>query len=160
MSSTLEPPVAERSQWIAALSRVPADQVLDIAERLAERYHAEHRQVPKAGLALLALQDAVINEPFYLGEIPLSSAVVELVDEQGRRAVGAAQVMIDDARLAAAMAVCDAVSASGWPGAAEVGCLIAQGQQAGRDEGQIRQSMLRRTRVDFSLLGEDTDPNS
>ncbi len=152
--------VLDRSRWVTALSKISASRIFAVAEQMCLRYQAEHRQVPQAGLGVVALRDAVVYEPFYLGEFPLSTARVALTDSEGRIAEGAACVMTDNARLAAAMAVCDAVLASRWPGWEEAEALLREGAATLAREARVRGSMLRRCRVDFSLLNADEETSS
>jgi hypothetical protein len=62
--------------------------------------------------------------------------------------------MADDAELAHALAVLDAVFAQRWPGAEAVDALALRGAQAREDVRAVRQAGLKRTRVDFALLAE------
>lgn len=148
--------LARRSQWMRALLAVPREEVFRLAETLAERYRAAPRRVPTAGLALLRLRETVRGEAFNLGEISLSAAAVDLTDSQGRTASGAATVMVDDAHLATALAVCDGVLAAGWEQWQDVARLVEQGAAAVAREDHIRAAICERTRVDFSLLNQES----
>lgn len=150
-------PVLDRSQWAAALLKVPAEDVVSLAESLTKRYSAAYQTVPQAGLGLMGFRDSVMGEPFYLGEIPLSVAQVRLTDEEGQAHGGAAQVMADDAGLASAIAVCDAVLAAELPGCEQVRVLVEQGGGQNANDAKVRRAMLDRTRVSFSLMNHADD---
>lgn len=161
-SPTSPQPAIERRHLVAclmALVRVAGrEPVLDTARQLAEGLTVTPLQPAEAGLALLQWRDAVQHQPFFLGEVPMARAAVALVNHRGERAEGGAVVMADDAELAQALAVLDAVSASRWPGADAVDALALRGAQAREDLSAVRQAGLKRTRVDFALLAEGDEP--
>ena len=84
----------------------------------------------------------------------MARAAIALVNHRGDRAEGGAVVMADDADLAHALAVLDAVFAHRWPGEEVVGALALRGATARERLRAQRQAGLQRTRVDFSLLAE------
>ncbi len=152
--------IPDRSRWVVALAAAPREPLQSLAERLAEALHAVPMDNPRAGLAMLTLRDAVLLEPFNLGEIPLSRAYVQLTDAAGRQHHGAAQVMADDVGLAVALAICDGVLASRLPGWEQVLQLLQQGEQSLSEQQRIRQGMLARTQVKFSLLNQHDQEGS
>lgn len=156
---TPESPVA-RSEWAAALLRIEEERVIGLAERLAERYAVRLKRVPKAGLAMMRLRDSVQGQAFNLGELPLSSAHVVFTDKDGNEHEGGSQITRDHEALAVAVAVCDAVMASGVEGCGEVSALIREGSEAVRQESRIRRSMLERSRVSFSLMNQEALPQA
>lgn len=151
-------PRIERRELAACLAAADRDQVLSAAAQLAEGLTVTPLQPAESGLALMQWRDAVMHQPFFLGEVPMARAAVALVDHRGERAEGGAVVMADDAELAQALALLDAVFAHGWPGAGTVEALAGAGAKARERVRAQRQAGLQRTRVDFSLLaqvGED-----
>ncbi len=145
----------ERGRWPVCLASAPREALLDVAESLARRYRARHASLPGAGLALLQVRDAVLGEPFNLGEIPLSKAVVELDGPDGSVVLGGAEVMADDQPLATALAVCDAVLAARLDGLEEVARLVQEGAAVLEQRQVTRQAMREATRVDFALLNQE-----
>lgn len=147
-------PAIERRHLGACLVAAGREPVLTTAAQLTEGLTVLPLQPAEAGLALMQWRDAVQHQPFFLGEVPMARAAVALVNHRGERAEGGAVVMADDAALAQALAVLDAVFATRWPGAEAVDALALRGAQAREDIRTRRQAGLKRTRVDFALLAE------
>jgi alpha-D-ribose 1-methylphosphonate 5-triphosphate synthase subunit PhnG len=144
-----------RHLWIQALAEVPEAEIKAIADQAKSLYLLRHLSLPEEGLSLLKLKDGALGEPYYLGEFPVASAHVELVDENKKRTVaGGAHVLHDSADYAVDLAVCDALLAGSWPGWEEVSRLLDVGQDKLKEKKRRRKSMLARTRVDFDLLSK------
>jgi alpha-D-ribose 1-methylphosphonate 5-triphosphate synthase subunit PhnG len=150
----------ERSTLGACLLAADRDQVLSAARLAAEGLNVSPLQPAESGLALMQWRDAVMHQPFYLGEVPIARAAVALTDAQGRRVEGGAIVMVDDAELAHALAVLDAVWAHRLPGAETVNALAESGARSRAVLRAERQAMLKRTRVNFALLSETDDEDA
>lgn len=151
--SPATPPI-ERRDLVACLVAAGRESVMTTATQLTEGLTVTPLQPAESGLALMQWRDAVQHQPFYLGEVPMARAAVALINRRGERAEGGAVVMADDAELAQALAVLDAVFAQRWPGAEAVDALALRGAQAHEGIRAIRQAGLKRTRVDFALLAE------
>ncbi|MDZ4252897.1 MAG: phosphonate C-P lyase system protein PhnG [Sulfuritalea sp.] len=147
----------ERKDWIRALTAHPATVLNALADELTVGCGVKLMSLPQAGLGLLTLTDGAFHEPYYLGEFPLSSCSIELALSDGRRAAGGAQVMADDAELARALAILDAVFAAGFPGWERVSAHIESGAKERTDEDRRRRAMLAATRVDFAMLNNAED---
>lgn len=150
-------PTIERRHLVACLVAAGREPVLNTATQLTEGLTVTPLQPAESGLALMQWRDAVQHQPFFLGEVPMARAAVALLNHRGERAEGGAVVMADDADLAQALAVLDAVFAQRWPGAEAVDALALRGAQARADIRAVRQAGLKRTRVDFALLAEADD---
>lgn len=153
-SRPLPTPTIERRHLVACLVAAGRDAVLNTANQLSEGLTVTPLQLAESGLALMQWRDAVQHQPFFLGEVPMARAAIVLGNHRGERAEGGAVVMADDAELAQALAVLDAVFASRWPGAEAVDALALRGAQAREEIRAVRQAGLKRTRVDFALLAE------
>ena len=147
----------ERRHLVACLVAAGREPVLSTAAQLTEGMTVTPLQPAESGLALMQWRDAVQHQPFFLGEVPMARAAVALVNHRGERAEGGAVVMADDAELAQALAVLDAVFAQRWPGVEAVDALALRGAQARDRIRAVRQAGLKRTRVDFALLAEADD---
>lgn len=150
----------ERKDWIRALTAHPAADLHALAERLAAGCELRLTRLPQAGLGLLQLADGALHEAYYLGEFPLSTCSLELTLADGRRAEGGAQLMADDAALARALAILDAVLAARLPGWEDVSARVQAGARLRAEADRRRRAVLAATRVDFALLGntgEDDD---
>ncbi|MDR2216472.1 MAG: phosphonate C-P lyase system protein PhnG [Nevskiaceae bacterium] len=145
----------ERKDCIRALTAHPTTTLAALADELSSGCEVRWTRLPQAGLGLLRLSDGAFHEPYYLGEFPLSVCGVELIDGEGRRAAGAAQVMADDAALARALAILDGVLAARFAGWERIAVLIEAGVSLRAEEDRRRRIMLASTRVDFALLSSD-----
>lgn len=159
MNPTLQSLAIERHELSACLVAAGREAVITLAERLAAGLTISPLQPAEAGLALMQWRDAVMYHPFFLGEVPLAHAAVVLLGPSGERAEGGAIVMADDAELAHALAVLDAIHSQRWSGVELVEALAQRGAQARAEARRRRQAMLLRTRVDFALLA-DADANA
>lgn len=147
----------DRGNLGACLLAAGRDRVLDTAHTVSEGLSVFPLQSAENGLALMQWRDAVMHQPFYLGEVPLSRAAVAVTAGGGPRVHGAAVIMADDAKLAQALALLDAIWAHRLPGAEVIDVLAESGAHVrGRIRAE-RQAMLKRTRVDFALLSETDD---
>ncbi len=154
----------ERKDWVRALTAHPALTLNSLADQLAIGCEITLTSLPQAGLGLLTMTDGAFHESYYLGEFPLSSCSIELSLSDGRRAVGGAQVMADDAELARTLAILDAIFAARFPGWELVSAHIESGSIRRADEDRRRHAILAATRVDFAMLNdavaeEDSDEN-
>lgn len=136
---------------------VDAKQVQQLAQQITTGWELRYKALPQSGLGMLKLRDGAMQEPFYLGEIPVATAWVELILPNGDTAEGAAQLMDDSKELAEAMAICDAVLANQLVGHKLLSNLLQQGANKLEAEQHNRKQMLKRTHVDFSLLAAEGD---
>jgi alpha-D-ribose 1-methylphosphonate 5-triphosphate synthase subunit PhnG len=139
----------------AALGRVSPDKLEKAVKVISDRYPVRVTSLPTSGLAMLKLRESVNGDAFNLGEIPLSTATVELDLGDGQTALGGANVMADDADLAVWVAICDAVLVNNLSGSETLVGLLEEGLAELQRDQDIRQSIMDRTRVRFSLLNED-----
>lgn len=142
-------------QWVRALTAHAPATVIQLATQLVQGWQVSYETIPQTGVSLLQLQDSVFHQPYYLGEIPLSTARVQLTIPEGERFSGGAQVMSDVPDLATSLAVCDAILANQLVGWEQVAELIELGQAIRYEEERLRGAMLAKTRVDFSLLSQE-----
>ncbi|MDJ0773152.1 MAG: phosphonate C-P lyase system protein PhnG [Mastigocoleus sp. MO_167.B18] len=145
-----------RNQWVRALTAHSETIVIELANRLRKDWEVTHEALPETGLSLLKMQDGVFEEPYYLGEIPLSTAWVKLT-AKGETWEGAASVMNDTPGLAVALAICDAILANQLPGWQQILPFVEQGALKKQEEEAFRGAMLAKTRVNLSLLTPEVD---
>jgi alpha-D-ribose 1-methylphosphonate 5-triphosphate synthase subunit PhnG len=144
----------QRSGWLADLTAADPQAVRSLGERFAARYAVSHRRLPQAGLMLLTLRETVQQQPFHLGEVCVSTAAVCVRDADGRGGDGAASVLADDAELAVALAICDAVASHGLDGRDEIAALVDSGAARRGAQEELRSAVRAATRVSFSDLSE------
>jgi alpha-D-ribose 1-methylphosphonate 5-triphosphate synthase subunit PhnG len=138
--------------WYRALAALPEKEVHAVAGEVLNGMRILHRQLPKAGLGLLRIRDGALGESFFLGEYPLATAHIELQTTNGGSYAGGAVIMADDPALAVSLAICDAIYRHRLTGWEKVARLVAEGMAHCRQTQAVRNAMLSRTRVDFSLL--------
>jgi phosphonate C-P lyase system protein PhnG len=137
------------------IAAAPREAVIALADALRAGRRLEHLQVPQEGLWLLQVAEPVRGDGYFIGEVPVGQACVELHDAGRGAARGGAVLMHADRELAVAAAVCDAVARAGWPGAEEVDRLRAAGAASREEAMRARAAILERTRVDFAELGQE-----
>ena len=140
------------NQWLRSLTALTPETVIQLASQLTQDWQVSYEAIPQKGLSLLQLQDSVFKEPYYLGEIPLSTARVRLENADGQSYEGGVQVMSDVPDFAASLAICDAIFSNELTGWQQVAELIDRGRAIRQEEDRLRGAMLAKTRVDFSLL--------
>lgn len=152
-----EPSVAPglaRATLGADLTAAPRAALLALAERLRSELRCRARLPTEAGLSLLQLRDPVLRQGFFVGEVPMALASVEVEGPDGRWHAGGAASLTGSPALVEAIALLDAVLAHGLPGWPEAAELARAGHAAREGELARRAAALERTRVDFSLLSE------
>lgn len=133
---------------------LPAADVEHAADGIARRHEVRDVSLPQSGLGLLALRDGALHEAFFIGEVPLARARVVLRTADGGEAPGGAVLLDDRGALARAVAVLDAALAARLPGWEEAAALVRRGTALLAETDALRSHLLRRTRVDFALLGQ------
>jgi len=142
----------KRHDWPRALATQSTKQLTAVLNEMTARWTITPVQLPQTGLGMLQLRDSAFNDPYFLGEIPLASAWINLRTEADKEYQGAAQLMDDDQEKIEALAVCDAILAYQLPGWLAIYQLVEIGMVALTQEQQLRKAMLAKTRVDFALL--------
>ncbi|MEM1393374.1 MAG: phosphonate C-P lyase system protein PhnG [Cyanobacteria bacterium P01_H01_bin.150] len=140
------------NQWLRSLTALNPETVIQLASQLSQGWNVSYEAIPQQGLSLLQLQDSVFKQPYYLGEIPLSTARVKLKNANGQSYEGGVQVMSDVPDFAASLAICDAIFSNKLMGWEKVAELIHRGRAIRQEEDRLRSAMLAKTKVDFSLL--------
>ena len=146
-----------RSQWLQYWSAAPAEQAETLAAEIAEHCEVSDVTLPQNGLGLLKLPDSALNDLYFLGEVPVSHAHVELIAPDGTRSEGGARLLDDRQSLARALAVLDATLADRLPKHEQALDLLNTGRAAVQQTRAERNAILATTRVDFSLLGDGSE---
>ena len=152
--------IINRNQWLSALCALPVDTVLSTTTELSKGWKIRPKIIPQSGLGLVKLNDSAMNEPFFLGEIPISSAWIEVTTPEGQQAEGAAQLMDDQIEWAEAYALCDAILSAHLPGWKQIEAMVYEGMQLREAIKIERKRLLAHTQVDFSLLDEAGGDNA
>lgn len=149
-----------RRDWPRLFLSLPPQKIREGVRNLTELCRIDDQALPQSGLALLQLRDGALADPYYIGEIPLSRAQVTVIDKNGKKGAGAAQIIDDRASLAKDIAILDAMLANRLNGHEIIEHLLEEGARGLARNEASRGVILERTRVDFSLLdatGEDND---
>lgn len=144
----------ELNNWQRMLAALPVGRLLKLAEEISSAWKVEYLALPQAGLGLLKLADGAFEQAFYLGEFPVACCQLQVTLPSGEKKKGAAQVMSDDATLAQALAIFDAVIRHNLNGQEKVMNLVLEGKLQRDAEDHERRAMLRATRVEFAELSE------
>lgn len=151
-STGINEDIGGRASWTSALMALPREQLVSTVDEIAKEFNVRLIALPASGLGMLKFKDSALEQSFFLGEFPLSTASVELTLADDRQIQGAAQIMDDDSSYATSLAIADAVLAHKVSGYEVLIALVLLGKQNVLHEQTIRNSMLTRTKVDFSLL--------
>lgn len=146
-----------RHQWPRYWAAIPAEQPEALAADIAEHCTVKNVTLPQSGLGLLQLPDSALNDLYFLGEVPVSHAHVEVITGDGRRSEGGARLLDDRQSLAWALAVLDATLAERLPRFEQALDLLRAGMTKVQETQRERHAMLATTRVDFSLLGDGNE---
>ncbi|CAN5869117.1 hypothetical protein BH24ACT3_BH24ACT3_08350 [soil metagenome] len=124
------------------------DALTDLADRcLSDGATPTVLAGPEVGMVMLSVREPVARERFYLGEVLVTRAEVELADARGW-----AMVMGRDRLGALAAAICDAEVEAGRPRAGEVVELCAATEADRARADATEQAELAPTEVRFEEL--------
>jgi alpha-D-ribose 1-methylphosphonate 5-triphosphate synthase subunit PhnG len=146
-----------RADWLGCWSSLPAADIESLAAAITRDADVIDLALPQAGLALLQLRDSALNDPYFLGEIPMARAHVRVCHRTGEEGEGAACLMDDRITLTQALAILDATLANALPGCEAVADALREGDHARQKERRTRKRLLAMTKVDFSLLAPEDD---
>ena len=146
-----------RNQWLRYWSAVPAEQIEALAANITAHCTVRDVTLPQSGLGLLKLPDSALNDLYFLGEVPVSHAHVEVITPDGTRSEGGARLLDDRQSLVRALAILDATLAARLPSHEQAIDLLRAGLARIKETEAERHAMLAATRVDFSLLGEGSE---
>lgn len=119
----------------------------DMASRLASSYKIKIIQEPETFLVMMPAQDSVEQSKFYLGEVLITEAVVEI---HGTPGYGFA--MEDNPAQALAYAIINAALAHGIPEAEEIQNIMSQQEAILESQKRQEERMIASTRVNFAIL--------
>jgi alpha-D-ribose 1-methylphosphonate 5-triphosphate synthase subunit PhnG len=149
----------QRRDWPRLLLSLPPQKIKEAVRTITELCRVDDQALPQSGLALLQLRDGALAEPYFIGEIPLSRAQVRVIDKNGKKGAGAAQILDDRTSLARDVAILDAILANRLNGHEIIAHLLEEGARGLARNEASRSVILERTRVDFSLLDASDEDN-
>lgn len=155
-------PAEGRGSWPALLALHDTEALTASVTAVVEAGYSFHHVSQAAdGFALLQLEDSCQRQPFYLGELPLASAEVQVQTPGGHKLDGACQLMSDDAAAVEAIAIWDALLAAddiAEPAHAAVkarGLALLEEAIAKREAiAAERKAILAATKVNFQMMDE------
>jgi len=119
----------------------------EMAGWLASSYEIKIIQQPETFLVMMPAQDSVEQSTFYLGEVLITEAVVEICGTPG---YGFA--MEDNPAQALAYAIINAALAHGVPEAADIEVLMVKQEAIIESQRRQEERLIASTRVNFSIL--------
>jgi alpha-D-ribose 1-methylphosphonate 5-triphosphate synthase subunit PhnG len=138
--------------WCRALSLIPAEELKTVIDSVSPSWRITPKTLPLSGLGLIEVEDSALHDRFYLGEIPVTTAWVDVQTDDAQNYEGYASTMDDDLELTEYMAIADAIVANQLPGHEKIEHLILQGMKVINKEKLIRKDILLQSRVEFDLL--------
>ena len=134
----------EKRRLSKILARADADAVRALAERIKMDYSPVIVKAPEKSLAMIRMREPVRQSLFYLGEVVVSEAIVDLDGTKGM-----AVLMGDDFEKVLNMAVIDAACNCGI--FHDYGTL-EQWEREQREQIGKENAMFQHTRVDFRSM--------
>ncbi|HMM19680.1 MAG TPA: phosphonate C-P lyase system protein PhnG [Selenomonadales bacterium] len=120
---------------------------LEAAQAIADNHEVRVLKQPETCIVMLQATDSVGFTPFYLGEVLITEAVVEI-----NGTAGYGFVLEDDPQRALCMAVLEAALAAGVSETETVRRLVAE--EAGRiaERQRMENGLVAATRVEFAIM--------
>lgn len=120
---------------------------LEAAQAIADSHEVRVLKQPETCIVMLQATDSVGFTPFYLGEVLITEAVVEI-----NGTAGYGFVLEDDPQRALCMAVLEAALAAGVSETETVRRLVAE--EAGRiaERQRMENGLVAATRVEFAIM--------
>ncbi|MEO1063268.1 MAG: phosphonate C-P lyase system protein PhnG [Actinomycetota bacterium] len=137
----------DRERRVELLAALDRDPLVALADRCLGRVDPVIVQEPEVGMVMLPVREPVAHERFYLGEVLVTRAEVEI---DGHR--GWSMRMGDDRAATLAAAICDAVVESGGPEAADVVELCRWSAESAAAAERAEWAELSETEVTFEEL--------
>lgn len=118
-----------------------------ITSQLASRYEIKIIQEPETCLVMMPAQDSVEQSSFYLGEVLITQAVVEIYGTPGY-----GFTLEDKPDQALGYAIIDAALSHGVPEARDIRLLLAEQEELINCQRRQEKRMIASTRVNFAIL--------
>jgi alpha-D-ribose 1-methylphosphonate 5-triphosphate synthase subunit PhnG len=123
------------------------DSLLDLAQTIVDRHAVKIMLAPATCTAMLQAVDSVGCTPFYLGEVLMTEAAVEI---NGMPGYGFA--LEDEPERALSIAIVDAALAAGVAEAAAIRQALAQEADRLRSLQQKQTGLVAATKVNFAIM--------
>lgn len=138
--------------WMVALMQSPIRELKKTIDDLQKDLEVRFLQLPESGLDLIQMQDSVLGQLFYLGELSVSQCEVEIMHRpSGKTQRGYSKVMIDSEDHVCLLATADALLRMDV-NFHQLENILTEGYECWAAKKEQRKSILAETRVDFSLL--------
>lgn len=129
------------------LTEGDAGVLIQLADTIAARHQIKVLQAPETCLVMLQARDSVEESAFYLGEVLITEAVVEI---KGVRGYGL--VMEDEPAKALCLAVINAALAAGLPDEAEIREIFDEQKRRAILARKRKDGLVAATRVRFAVM--------
>lgn len=137
----------DRREWLAVLAEAHPDRLRAWAAAVERTVSVRVTQPPRAGLVMLAAQDAVEGIPFYLGEALVTTAEVQVGEARGY-----AMVLGLEEERALLAATLDAALQGERPSTPGILADLAREREVLREGRRAEREAVEATRVEFSTL--------
>lgn len=138
--------------WTVSLNELPRRELDSVLDLYRESFEVGVLQRAESGLDLFEIEDSVLNESFFLGEIAVSQCQLEVTHlESGVEVLGFCKVMEDSTAQASSLALADAMLRIevDFP---ELEMALEDGYQKWKERLDTRKLLLAQTQIKFSLL--------
>ena len=119
----------------------------ELAAKITSVYDIRIIEKPKTCLVMLPAKDCVEENPFYLGEVLITQAVVEINGQAGY-----GLVMEENPERALTFAIIDAVLNNSLPETKEIQAFLDEQQDKIQARRREENSKIAATRVNFAIL--------
>lgn len=123
------------------------DRLLELAQMVADRQPVKIMLSPEACTAMLQAVDSVGDTPFFLGEVLMTEAAVEI-----NGVAGYGFALEDEPRRALAIAIVDAALAAGVAETAAVRQVLAAEEASLRERERREAGLVAATKVNFAIM--------
>jgi len=138
--------------WTVSLNELPQRELESVLDLYRESFEVGVLQRSESGLDLLEIEDSVLNESFFLGEIAVSQCQLEVTHrDSGLEVLGYCKVMEDSTSQASSLALADAMLRMevDFP---ELEMALEDGYRKWKERLDARKLLLAKTQIKFSLL--------
>lgn len=118
-----------------------------LAAHITERYDVKVIEEPDAGLVMVKMREGAQRSLFYLGEVTVTEAKVQI-----SQALGLGIVQGDNRELAYQLAVIDAAYNAGLPETAQWAVLLERERQRIADKANHHTAAVLKTKVSFESM--------
>jgi phosphonate C-P lyase system protein PhnG len=139
--------------WAIALSKIDESKLQSFVEENKYALKLTVITSEPSGIALLEMEESVLRERFYLGEVAVGECCMEVKHlETGEVVNGYCHLLGRSGKVLEYIAICDALLRMEGFLSEELNILLESGYLNWQQEMRLRELMMEQTKVDFSIL--------